>query len=610
MDCWNCGVYEQLLKDRPVVESGSSKRFKVSEETESIKNELEISSIGAFIWSPGENAAFSVHPTEINNDIQETIESMSLDTERREKRIKPADTAIKQLFRDLKQGTSKPHSLMTPFTYGEVGKPSETQPFRVVVHPQVSLVCDLHCHITDAEIIGILAGRWDRENSVLYIQAAIPCSSSNSGATDVELDSEAEYWAHQRVSDFGLSLVGWYHSHPRFEANPSLIDVQNQLIRQGTFKDETSGKEPFVGLIISTYDKVLLDGKSSHKWFASKEYEENGAKTGVVMAVQIEAEVFDYNIKDSMNQSRIGKNFTETEVLEMKPSLKEYHETFRSLSEKSSISNSILSPKPTVPTTSESTDPPVPTVKFEEPVVVKPEPVFQLENPVLSETRKEENSSQSSFSPVRRSQRVSKPKNDDMYFFEETTSPRSAKLGKFPEQSLSPTPIAPLTSAGKKKTTKRKNSELAVTYEIVEETQPTKSEPPPPPEQASLYSSFVLSVQHTQLQSSLIARKIICCTPPFLRFPAVCALTIGFHFSRNRLRLKLSAPWSGKTKVDKLYLSVSRWINYFRDENNHVHSAGVDLLNNIIEFYKCCWEEYSKDTGKTCKRKGEAKEKG
>jgi proteasome lid subunit RPN8/RPN11 len=601
MDCWNCGVYEQLLKDRPVVESGSSKRFKFSEESESIKNELEISSIGAFLWSPGENAAFSVHPPEINNDIQETIESMSLDTERREKRIKPADTAIKQLYRDLKQGTSKPHSLMTPFTYGEVGKPSETQPFRVVVHPQVSLICDLHCHITDAEIIGILAGRWDRENSILYVQAAIPCSSSNSGATDVELDSEAEYWAHQKVSDFGLSFVGWYHSHPRFEANPSLIDVQNQLIRQGSFKDETSGKEPYVGLIISTYDKVLFDGKSSHKWFASKEYEENGVKTGVFMAVQIEAEVFDYKIMDSMNQSRIVKNFSETEVLEMKPSLKEYHETFKSLSEKSSVSNTILSPQPTAPSTT--------TVKFEEPVVVKPESVFQLENPVLSETTKEENSSQSSFSPVRRSQRVSKPKNDDMYFFEEAISPRSAKLAKFPEQSLSPTPIAPPTPAGKKKPGKRKNSELAVTYEIVEETQPTnKSEAQP--EQASLYSSFVLSVQNPQLQSSLIARKIICCTPPFLRFPAVCALTIGFHFSRNRLRLKLSAPWSGKTKVDKLYLSVSRWINYFRDENDHVHSAGVDLLNNIIEFYKCCWEEFSKDTGKTCKRKGEAKEKG
>lgn len=44
------------------------------------------------------------------------------------------------------------------------------QPFQVKVMPEVSFICDLHAHLADAEVIGFLGGRWDRDSSTLYIQ--------------------------------------------------------------------------------------------------------------------------------------------------------------------------------------------------------------------------------------------------------------------------------------------------------------------------------------------------------------------------------------------------------------------------------------------------------
>lgn len=62
------------------------------------------------------------------------------------------------------------------------------QPFTVKVHPDVPFLCDLHAHLADSEIIGFLAGRFDREQQCLYIQvrrragACLLCSSSCSAS--------------------------------------------------------------------------------------------------------------------------------------------------------------------------------------------------------------------------------------------------------------------------------------------------------------------------------------------------------------------------------------------------------------------------------------------
>lgn len=52
------------------------------------------------------------------------------------------------------------------------------------------------------------------------------------------------------ITSRGLSVVGWYHSHPNFDPSPSDTDVDTQNTLQSWFND--TGK-PFVGLIISPY---------------------------------------------------------------------------------------------------------------------------------------------------------------------------------------------------------------------------------------------------------------------------------------------------------------------------------------------------------------------
>lgn len=65
--------------------------------------------------------------------------------------------------------------LVWPCRYGVSGGSSAShatavQPFTVKVHPDVPFLCDLHAHLADSEIIGFLAGRFDREAKCLYIQ--------------------------------------------------------------------------------------------------------------------------------------------------------------------------------------------------------------------------------------------------------------------------------------------------------------------------------------------------------------------------------------------------------------------------------------------------------
>lgn len=50
----------------------------------------------------------------------------------------------------------------------------------------------------------------------------------------------------------GLTLVGWYHSHPISEPNPSQGDILSQKGYQETIREE-NGDEPCVGIIISMF---------------------------------------------------------------------------------------------------------------------------------------------------------------------------------------------------------------------------------------------------------------------------------------------------------------------------------------------------------------------
>ena len=46
------------------------------------------------------------------------------------------------------------------------------------------------------------------------------------------MDPESEMKAREVFARKGLSVVGWYHSHPTFEPNPSVRDIEYQRLYQ------------------------------------------------------------------------------------------------------------------------------------------------------------------------------------------------------------------------------------------------------------------------------------------------------------------------------------------------------------------------------------------
>jgi proteasome lid subunit RPN8/RPN11 len=176
--------------------------------------------------------------------------------------------------------------------FSEALPPEDIQPFSVRVCPDASFLADLHAHICDSEIIGLLGGHFCHEEKCIYVQAAFPCKSTDrndSGQTDVEMDPASQIDAGEAINTFGMSVVGWYHSHPTFQPDPSVTDIENQanckllhglffhqlaayLISpvppdQQFFAEPSGSVIPFVGLIISTYDAQNPTSSSVMRWF-------------------------------------------------------------------------------------------------------------------------------------------------------------------------------------------------------------------------------------------------------------------------------------------------------------------------------------------------------
>lgn len=43
-----------------------------------------------------------------------------------------------------------------------------------------------------------------------------------------EMDPVSQTQASEELASIGLSVVGWYHSHPTFAPNPSVRDIETQ----------------------------------------------------------------------------------------------------------------------------------------------------------------------------------------------------------------------------------------------------------------------------------------------------------------------------------------------------------------------------------------------
>ncbi|XP_036033659.1 histone H2A deubiquitinase MYSM1 isoform X5 [Onychomys torridus] len=125
------------------------------------------------------------------------------------------------------------------------------EPFQVKVASEALLIMDLHAHVSMAEVIGLLGGRYSEAEKTVEVFAAEPCNSLSTGL-QCEMDPVSQTQASETLALRGYSVIGWYHSHPAFDPNPSLRDIDTQAKYQSYF---SRGGAKFIGMIVSPYNR-------------------------------------------------------------------------------------------------------------------------------------------------------------------------------------------------------------------------------------------------------------------------------------------------------------------------------------------------------------------
>ncbi|KAG8291984.1 Myb-like, SWIRM and MPN domains 1 [Homalodisca vitripennis] len=131
---------------------------------------------------------------------------------------------------------------------------SNKAPYRIELEVSALVLVDVHSHLSPkCEVIGLLGGVYNIPSNVLSIITAVPCRTILSSNVHCDMCPVSQCESSELITSKGLSVVGWYHSHPNFDPSPSDTDVNTQSTLQSWFNE--TGK-PFVGLIISPYVSV------------------------------------------------------------------------------------------------------------------------------------------------------------------------------------------------------------------------------------------------------------------------------------------------------------------------------------------------------------------
>ncbi|XP_062452028.1 MPN domain-containing protein isoform X4 [Rhea pennata] len=147
-----------------------------------------------------------------------------------------------------------PQTLVEVTSFAAINK---FQPFNVAISSNVLLLLDFHSHLTRSEVVGYLGGRWDTNTQLLTVLRAFPCRTR---LGDAESAAAVEEEICQSLFLRGLSLVGWYHSHPSGPALPSLHDIDAQMDYQLKLQGSGNGFQPCLALICDAAGGVLQGG--------------------------------------------------------------------------------------------------------------------------------------------------------------------------------------------------------------------------------------------------------------------------------------------------------------------------------------------------------------
>ncbi|KAM6462747.1 MPN domain-containing protein [Liasis olivaceus] len=140
-----------------------------------------------------------------------------------------------------------PHTLVEVTSFAALNK---FQPFNVAISSNVLLLVDFHSHLTKSEVVGYLGGQWNINSQLLTVLRAFPCRSR---LGDGELAAIVEEEICQNLFLRGLSLVGWYHSHPFSHPLPSLQDIDMQMDYQLKLQGTSNSFQPCLALICGPY---------------------------------------------------------------------------------------------------------------------------------------------------------------------------------------------------------------------------------------------------------------------------------------------------------------------------------------------------------------------
>eukprot|EP00854_Cymbomonas_tetramitiformis_P003703 gene3703-4640_t len=196
---------------------------------------------------------------------------------------------------------------------------AQAQPFKVEMDPSVAVLMDLHAHMCSNEVIGLLGGHFDAASRTILVQKVFPGRGKASGR-DVEMDPVAEVEMRAEIAAAEMKVVGWYHSHPVFEPNPSHVDIDNQINYQSLFRDSDSGLEPFIAFIIGPYDLRLPTQESRLQTF----YVQNRAGAAEPTPLQIDYTTSKVPLDDEVaasacklvdSQAKVERRVSPTEIL-------------------------------------------------------------------------------------------------------------------------------------------------------------------------------------------------------------------------------------------------------------------------------------------------------
>ncbi|XP_074650072.1 MPN domain-containing protein-like [Tubulanus polymorphus] len=166
-------------------------------------------------------------------------------------------TVIKHSNLGKSLASKDPHTLVECAKFEDLGR---IQPFTITATTNCLLIMDFHSHLTTSEVVGYLGGKWDPNTHHMTVYQAFPCRSRLGDKDNAALVEEE---IQQSMDRRGLSLVGWYHSHPTCKSYPTVKDVQAQLDYQMCLKGAGNVYQPCIGIIVSPFHCLRYGRESS-----------------------------------------------------------------------------------------------------------------------------------------------------------------------------------------------------------------------------------------------------------------------------------------------------------------------------------------------------------